>query len=193
MVKKMNVRKISMNTTKQLTKMLTLTPILIVLGQILTLITPSLFGLIRPDFALVFLFLCVIINPTFKQVMIASLLTVGLSLLAGANPLFLMPSLIDRLLSAMCCLLMFKLLKGKNMAQNTTSVSLIIFISTLVSGIAYLFSVFMIGSMIGMQELLIIFKMGLSLLIITVGATAVINFFFAKFILKIFKLVTHSA
>ncbi|MGX7029817.1 tryptophan transporter [Vagococcus zengguangii] len=182
-----------MNTTKQLTKMLTLTPILIVLGQILTLITPSLFGLIRPDFALVFLFLCVIINPTFKQVMIASLLTVGLSLLAGANPLFLMPSLIDRLLSAMCCLLMFKLLKGKNMAQNTTSVSLIIFISTLVSGIAYLFSVFMIGSMIGMQELLIIFKMGLSLLIITVGATAVINFFFAKFILKIFKLVTHSA
>ena len=178
-----------MNTTKQQTKIMTLTPILIVLGQVLTLITPSLFGVIRPDFALVFLFLCVMINPTIKQVIMASILTVGLSLLTGANPLFLLPAFIDRLSSAMACLFFYQLFGNRELTKKSTHHALIMLLCTLISGVAYLLSVYFIGTAFGMSELLIIFKMGLPILVLTVGATAVINFFFSQFILKIFGMV----
>ncbi|MGX6961217.1 tryptophan transporter [Vagococcus xieshaowenii] len=180
-----------MKTTKQ-TNILALTPIFIVLGQVLTLVTPNLLGVIRPDFALVFLFLCVIIHPTSKQVVVASILTMAMSLLAGGNPLFLLPSFADRLVSAFVCLAIYQLISQGLASNNRFNKGLLFFVSTLVSGGVYVLSVYIIGEMFQLPELLIIFKMGLPMLVVTILITAAINFFIGKFLIQLLALVSKK-
>ena len=77
-----------MNQKNKSSNTIALTPIFIILGQILNIITPSIAGIIRPDFSLAFLFLCIMIKPTLKQVFLASGLVILTSMILGGNPIF---------------------------------------------------------------------------------------------------------
>lgn len=164
---------------KKSTAILALTPVFIIIGQLLTTIIPRIGGIIRPDFSLIFLFLCIMIHPTFKQVIMASFLTVTLSMLfgSGGNILLEIPAIFDRLGAAILCLFLYRLLLKTSPKFHLVKISSLFFVSTLVSGVIYMTATYFLGSFLGLPELLILFKMGLPFLVLTVLITALANYF----------------
>lgn len=181
-----------MNVQKNSTVILTLTPIFIIVGQLLNIITPSVAGVIRPDFSLVFLFLCVMIHPTIKQVFLASSITIIVSMFFGGNPIFQIPSVFDRVTSALLCLMLYKLVINTGQKLFLSKIGAIYLISTIVSGCIYVLSVYFLGKAFGIAELLTVFKMGLPLLFVTIIATAVVNYFLGILVYKTLSLVSHN-
>lgn len=180
-------RETFMNKKNKSSNILALTPILIIIGQILNAITPSIAGVIRPDFSLAFLFLCIMINPTIKQVFLASSLVVITSIVLGSNPIFQIPSVFDRTFSALACLIIYKIILKLSPKFLLLKIGGTYFISTLVSGCVYLSAVYIFGKFLHISELMIVFKMGLPLLLVTIASTALVNYFLG---IMLYKMVT---
>jgi len=181
-----------MNKNKQ-TFTLTLTAVFIVIGQILNLFVPSVLGLIRPDFALVFLFLSVMIRPQLSQAFIASILTITINSLFGTNPIFQLPSFFDRVGSALLCLVLFKLLQKGNKKLFYGKLGSIFAICTFVSGGIYMAMVYLFGNILGISVLQVVFQKGAGILFVTVLVTAVVNYFFGILVFKTFKSISRGA
>lgn len=174
-----------MNQKNKSSNTIALTPIFIILGQILNIITPSIAGIIRPDFSLAFLFLCIMIKPTFKQVFLASGLVILISIILGANPIFQLPAAFDRTLSALACLLLYKLVLRISPKFFLAKIGTIYFLATLISGCVYVFAVYLLGTFLHISELMIVFKMGLPVLLITIFSTAFVNYFLGILLYKL--------
>ncbi|WP_270741139.1 tryptophan transporter [Lactococcus formosensis] len=174
-----------MNQKNKSSNTFALTPIFIILGQILNIITPSIAGIIRPDFSLAFLFLCIMIKPTFKQVFLASGLVILTSIILGANPIFQLPAAFDRTLSALACLLLYKLVLRISPKFFLAKIGVIYFLATLISGCVYVFAVYLLGTFLHISELMIVFKMGLPVLLITIFSTAFVNYFLGILLYKL--------
>ncbi|EKF51154.1 tryptophan transporter [Lactococcus garvieae] len=181
-----------MNKKTKSSNIIALTPVLIIIGQILNVITPSIAGIIRPDFSLAFLFLCVMIKPTVKQTFLASGLVIITSMVLGSNPIFQIPSAFDRTLSALLCLLIYKLIIKSSPKLFLMKVGVTYFISTLVSGSVYVLSVYFFGKLLHISELMIVFKMGLPVLFITVVSTAFVNYFLGILLYKIVSMISKD-
>lgn len=180
-----------MNSRKTI-KTLVLTTLLITLGQILNRFVP-MFGIsIRPDFSLVFLFICIAIEPTFKQAFIASAFTIILSIFFGLNPILQIPSFVDRFGSALFILIVLKSITLFNKKRSRISMSILFSIGTLVSGILYIGSSYVFANLIGIQEIQIVFQIGIIPLLTVVLVTAVLNFFISMLILQVLTKVSRT-
>ena len=174
-----------MNSKNKSSNAIALTPIFIILGQILNIITPSIAGIIRPDFSLAFLFLCIMIKPTLKQVFLASGLVILTSMILGGNPIFQLPAAFDRTLSALACLLFYKLVLRISPKFFLAKIGVTYFLATLISGCVYVFAVYLLGTLLHISELMIVFKMGLPVLFITIFSTAFVNYFLGILLYKL--------
>ncbi len=174
-----------MNSKNKTSNTIALTPIFIILGQILNIVTPNIAGIIRPDFSLAFLFLCIMIKPTIRQVFLASGLVILTSIILGGNLIFQIPAAFDRSFSALTCLLLYKLVLRASPRFFLAKIGTTYFLATLISGCAYIFAVYLLGTFFHISELLIIFKMGLPLLFITIFSTALVNYFLGIFLYKL--------
>ncbi|MDR2833556.1 MAG: hypothetical protein LBV67_07580 [Streptococcaceae bacterium] len=171
---------------------LVLTPIIIAIGQILYLTVPSIGGVIRPDFSLVSLFLVVMIQPKFKQAVLSSLLLVTLATILGGNPIFQIPSIFDRLGSAILVLFLYRLLLNSKQTFFRFKIGGIFMIATAVSGTIYMLATYLFGTFLGLSELKVVFSMGLPFLVVAILTTALVNFFVGMIVYEVLAKIAHG-
>ncbi|NLV89774.1 MAG: tryptophan transporter [Tissierellia bacterium] len=120
------------------------TTFLLAIGLILHQITPGIFGGMKFDFLLIFMFVAIFINTKFKNVILTGLLGGLLSAMTTSFPGGQLPNILDKIVT---CLVVFVLIRlFKNNYQNIFIVGLIGGIGTFVSGMTFVVSAaFIVG------------------------------------------------
>lgn len=127
-----------MNTKDMIT-----TSLLLAMGLVLHTIVPGVFGM-KFDLLLTFMFLAILINPSFKNMFLSGVIAGILSALTTTFPAGQFPNIIDKIFTAFFVFLLIKLMKEK--IHPIIKVSIISFLGTIFSGIIFLTSaLFLVG------------------------------------------------
>ncbi|NLY85271.1 MAG: tryptophan transporter [Tissierellia bacterium] len=120
------------------------TTFLLAIGLILHQITPGIFGGMKFDFLLIFMFVSILINVKLKNIILTALLGGLLSAMTTTFPGGQLPNILDKIVT---CIVVFGLIRlFKNYYLNIFVVGLIGGIGTFVSGMTFLISAaFIIG------------------------------------------------
>lgn len=113
-----------------------LSPIMISIGLILHTITPPIFLGMKPDLLLIFLVMAILLNNDIKNVIISAVISAILSAITTSFPGGQIPNFIDKLITSFFILFLIKILK--NIKNKNLSVSILLFLSTLISGAVFL-------------------------------------------------------
>ncbi|TCO74985.1 tryptophan transporter [Marinisporobacter balticus] len=121
-----------------------ITALLIAIGFILRQIVPGVIGGMKFDLMLSVIFVCILINQEFKNVMLTALLGGVITAMTTTFPGGQLPNMIDKFITCIIVFMMIKMLgKYKN---NLLCVGLIAFVGTLISGSIFLISAsFIVG------------------------------------------------
>jgi len=119
-----------------------LTALLLAIGLILHQITPGIFGGMKFDFLLSFIFISILINNSFKNAILTGLLGGLLSAMTTTFPGGQIPNLIDKLITCIVLFIVIKFLSRFNF--NNLLVGFISGLGTLVSGTVFLLSALLI-------------------------------------------------
>lgn len=115
-----------------------LTALLLAIGFILHQIVPGIFGGMKFDFLLSFMFISLLINNSFKNASLTGLLGGLLSAITTTFPGGQIPNIIDKLIT---CIILFVLIKTfSRLNSNSLVVGFISIIGTLISGTVFLIS-----------------------------------------------------
>ncbi len=154
------------------------TALLLAIGFILHQITPGLFGGMKFDFLLSFIFISLLINSSLKNTILTGLLGGLLSSITTTFPGGQIPNIIDKLVTCILLYIVIKLFKHFNFNFNILIIGFISALGTIISGTVFLLSAFLI---IGLPA-------PFTLLLITVVLpTTLINTVVTTFIYKITK------
>lgn len=123
------------------TREIVLAGILLALGLTLHAVTPTLFGSVKPDFLLATMFITILFQPKLNNTIVIGIVAGIMSALTTGFPGGQLPSILDKLVSALFVLLLVKLF---NKQMNLIKVSLLGFFATLVSGYIFLGSAFIL-------------------------------------------------
>ncbi len=134
------------------TKKLMINSILLAIGALLHAITPTLGLPMQPDFALIMLFIIIVLNEgEYKTSIAASIVTGILTAMTTKFPGGQLPNVIDKVVTGNAILLMIVIINKislvKNMENNKKRiliVSIIMPIGTLISGSTFLYSALII-------------------------------------------------
>ncbi len=167
-------------------KKLIINSLLLAIGLILHQITPPILFGVKPDFALVMLFIIIIINNDYKQALLSGIVCGILTALTTGFPGGQLPNLIDKIITAN---VLFALLipMRKTLASATSN----LITSAIIGGIGTIIS----GSIFLSSALLIVglpapFKM---LFIGVVLPAALINAIATPFIMTVFNMATSRS
>ena len=130
-----------MNKNNNVKKM-TINGILIALGTILHQITPAIGLSMQPDFAIIMLFIIIILNRDYKTIMISSIIIGILTALTTKFPGGQLPNLIDKLVTGNIIYLISKILD--NRVKEAIEILIYLVFGTAVSGIIFLYSAMII-------------------------------------------------
>ena len=136
------------------TKDLVVAAILLALGTILHAIMPPFFAGIKPDFLLAMMFLAIIYKPEFKNVIAIGIIAGIIAALTTGMPGGQIPSLIDKLGSAIVVYFIIKALGSINIVKS----GVVGFIGTIISGLLFLLSLMLIASIPGGETIMTLFK-----------------------------------
>ena len=134
------------------TKKLMINSILLAIGALLHAITPTLGLPMQPDFALIMLFIIIVLNNgEYKASIAASIVTGILTAMTTKFPGGQLPNVIDKVVTGNAILLIMFMINNislvKNMDKNKKQlliVSIIMPIGTLISGSTFLYSALLI-------------------------------------------------
>jgi hypothetical protein len=122
------------------TRELVLAGILLALGLTLHAVTPALFGSVKPDFLLATMFIAILFQPKLNNTLVIGVVAGIMAALTTGFPGGQLPSVFDKIISALFVLLLIKLM---NYSMNTLKISLIGFLGTLISGFIFLGSAYL--------------------------------------------------
>ena len=115
-----------------------LTALLLAIGFILHHIIPGTLGGMKFDLFLAFIFISILLNSDFKNVLLTALLGGILTAMTTSFPGGQIPNIIDKLVTCMSVYLMIKIMgKFKN---NQIFIGILAFIGTMISGTTFLAS-----------------------------------------------------
>ncbi len=131
-----------------------LTALLLATGFILHQITPGILGGMKFDFLLSFVFISLIVNPTFSNALLTALLGGLLSAMTTTFPGGQIPNIIDKLVT---CLVLFPIIKSISYKKLNSLVTVLIGgLGTLISGTVFLASaLFITGLPVPMGSLMV--------------------------------------
>lgn len=154
------------------------TALLLAIGFILHQITPGIFGGMKFDFLLSFIFISLLINDTFKNTILTALLGGLLSAMTTTFPGGQIPNIIDKLIT--CIVLFFVIKYLRRFDFNSLLVGFISGLGTFISGTVFLLSALLI------TELPVSFKILLTTVVLpTILVNAVVTVF-------IYQIVKHA-
>lgn len=150
-----------------------ITALLIAIGFIMTQILPGTIGGMKFDLMLSVIFVCILINTEFKNVILTAFLGGVITAMTTTFPGGQIPNLIDKFIT---CIIVYVIIRlFSKFKTNIISVGIIAFIGTLVSGSVFLASALFI---VGLPAPFKILFMGI------VAPTAVANTFVTIFVYK---------
>ncbi|MDR7071149.1 tryptophan transporter [Fictibacillus barbaricus] len=129
------------------TKTLALTSVLIALGYVLHTVVPPLFFGMKPDLLLVMMFLAIIITPTKKNVLVASMAAGVISALTTGMPGGQIANIVEKPITAFIFLGMFLLVK--KVKVNALSTVLLTVVGTIISGTVFLIVAMLVAGLPG--------------------------------------------
>lgn len=130
------------------TKSLALSGILIGIGFVLHSIVPPLFFGIKPDFLLACMFIAIFANLDFKNALVTGLVAGIVAALTTGFPGGQLPSVLDKIASALVVYSLLKLLpSGLSAVKKTSAFGLVTFVGTLISGMVFLGSALFIAGL----------------------------------------------
>jgi len=111
------------------------TALLIAIGLMMHYIVPGVFGGMKFDFMLAFIFIAIFINPTFKNTVLTAGVGGLLTAITTTFPAGQIPNIIDKMIT---CLLVYLMIKLFSKLPEQISQGIISFIGTIVSGSVFL-------------------------------------------------------
>ncbi|MDO5715679.1 MAG: tryptophan transporter [Tissierellia bacterium] len=184
----MSVQNISVNKRSEATNTMATAAILIALGTVLRLITPSM-G-IKPDFMCVTMFVAITLSPTFRHTLTLGVVCGVIASLTTHFPAGQIPNIIDKIASAFFVMILFKFLYHKYPKVSLLTYGLIYFLGTLVSGLIFVYTAFLIGRLMGISANIALFSKGtLPMISAVVVPTAVANAFFGSLLTKVMLMI----
>ncbi len=123
------------------TKELVLAALLLALGLVLHSVTPPIFGGVKPDFLLATMFIAIISQPKLSNTVLIGFVAGILAAMTTGFPGGQIPNVIDKMVAAFFTLGALKLIGSY---LNSITVSVLAFVGTIVSGIAFLGSALLI-------------------------------------------------
>lgn len=126
-----------MNKNNNVRKM-TINGILIALGTILHQITPAIGLPMQPDFAIIMLFIIIILNRDYKTIMISSIIIGILTALTTKFPGGQIPNIIDKLVTGNIIYLVSKILN--NRVREVVEILIYLVFGTIISGTTFIYS-----------------------------------------------------
>ncbi len=124
------------------TKKLILSSLLLAIGFILRHLVPGVIGGMKFDLMLVFIFISIMINPSFKNVILTSLIGGILTAITTTFPGGQIPNIIDKFITGLTIYIMIKLISINSFSY--INAILLGFFGTIVSGSVFLFSALLI-------------------------------------------------
>lgn len=118
------------------TKKMILNSMLIAIGALLHQITPAIGLPMQPDFAIIMLFIIILINKDYKTTLISSIIVGIITALTTKFPGGQLPNIIDKVISAHFIYFLYKII-GDKQKDNVKIIIALVF-GTLVSGIIFL-------------------------------------------------------
>ena len=179
------------NTEK--TKKMIINALLLGIGAILHQITPALGLPMQPDFALIMLFIIMMINKNnYKTCLISGIITGIFTAMTTKFPGGQLPNMIDKLVTVNLMFILIMIINKmkliKNISENKKKVieSLIIFpIGTLVSGLTFLLSAsILVGLPAGFTSLFVV------VVIPAIAINLVVGFFLFRIIKSSMKAIS---
>lgn len=137
-----------MNTKDMIT-----TSLLLAMGLVLHTIVPGILGM-KFDLLLIFMFLAILINPSFKNMFLSGVTAGVLSALTTTFPAGQFPNIIDKIFTAFFVFLLIKFMKEK--ISPIIRISIISFLGTIFSGVIFLTSALFLVGLPAPIEILII-------------------------------------
>lgn len=129
------------------TKNLVVLSLLVGMGAVLHAVVPGIFLGMKPDMMLTMMFLGIVLFPDRKSVLLLGLVTGLISGLTTTFPGGLLPNMIDKPITAFAFFGLFLLLK--KFQKSIVSVAVLTAVGTLISGIAFLTSAYVIVGLPG--------------------------------------------
>jgi hypothetical protein len=158
------------------------TTLLLALGFIMHQITPGILGGMKFDFLLIFMFVSIILNPKFQNSILTGLLGGLLSAMTTTFPGGQIPNLLDKIIT---CLVLFVLIKSlQKFNMNSFIVGLLGGIGTIISGMVFLISAYLI---VGLPASIGVLVIGI------VVPTTIVNIAGTVFVYKIVKIAMKSS
>ncbi|MFE8700234.1 tryptophan transporter [Cytobacillus sp. FJAT-54145] len=129
------------------TKNLVVLSLLVGMGAVLHAVVPGIFLGMKPDMMLTMMFLGIVLFPDRKSVLLLGLVTGLISGLTTTFPGGLLPNIIDKPITAFAFFGLFLLLK--KFQKSIVSVAVLTAVGTLISGVAFLTSAYLIVGLPG--------------------------------------------
>ena len=156
------------------TKKMIINAILIAIGVILHVISPSLGLAAQPDFALAMLFIVMLLNKDYKTTLFSGIIIGIFTALTTKTVGGQLPNIIDKIITCNVMFLILALLRDK-VSKNLQSI-ILMFLGTFLSGVVFLSSLALIY---GIQGYIV------TPILVIVIPTALINTVFGLIIYKI--------
>lgn len=129
------------------------TTLLLAIGLIMHQITPGILGGMKFDFLLIFMFAAILMNSSFKNVILTGLLGGLLSAMTTSFPGGQIPNMLDKVVTCLVVYALIKLFQGK--AINDFTVGVIGGLGTFVSGMTFVVSAaYIVGLPVAMEALI---------------------------------------
>jgi len=121
-----------------------ITALLLAIGFILRQLVPGVIGGMKFDLMLSVIFISILINPEFKNVMLTALLGGLITAMTTTFPGGQLPNIIDKLIT---CSIVFMMIKAAGKSSNSMlGIGAITFLGTNISGTVFLLSaLFLVG------------------------------------------------
>lgn len=173
-------------STKKNTKVMVTSSVLMALGLVLHIIMPS--AGIKPDFLLACMFIAITISENKRQVLAVTIASGILTAMTTNFPAGQLPSMIDKFISGFMFLALFNFIRSHN-KESIIYVGIISAISTFVSGICFLTSVYFLGKIMGIADVISIFSNGVYAMVsLIVLPTSIANGFFAGLLYNVSRI-----
>ncbi len=163
------------------TRELVLAGILLALGLTLHTVTPALMGAVKPDFLLATMFIAILFQPKLSNTIVIGIVAGMMAALTTGFPGGQLPSVLDKLISALFVLMLIQLMQNK---MSLIKVSVLGFLGTLVSGFIFLASAYLIVGLPAPFS---------SLFMIVVLPTALVNTALTSLLYQTSKIVMKSS
>lgn len=163
------------------TKDLVMAAILMAIGTVLHTVVPGIIGDIKPDFLLAMMFVAILTQPNLKNTVAIGLASGLLAAMTTHFPGGQIPSVIDKIVSALAFLALLKVVSANGKYPNLISAGVLFFLGTVISGAVFLGSALMLA---GLPAPFMVLFTGIVL------TTAVANIVFGNIVYKVY--LTHA-